>query len=146
MNFAVIIITSAEKVLTFLHTIIRGGHCKFSLLDIQKPFGFHNLGRLTSQKFCLFLKTNDNKDYRGWILRYICHFIETSPPKSKGTQVRDKHGIFCILEDSEFLVFHFPATDQLAVKSHCSTHRKYSFPALRKVNGGTKQSNRTWPG
>lgn len=47
MNFAVVI-TALAEVLTLVHTIIRGGHCKLSLLDIQKPFGFHNLSRLTS--------------------------------------------------------------------------------------------------
>lgn len=54
-----------RKTFMFLHTIVRGSHCKLSLLDIEKTFGFHNLSRLTSQKFCLCLKTNYNRDYSG---------------------------------------------------------------------------------
>lgn len=49
----------------FLHTIFRGSHCKLSLLHIEKAFGFHDLSRLTPQKFCLFLKINDNRYYSG---------------------------------------------------------------------------------
>lgn len=57
--------SAEEKMFVFLHTVFRGSHCKLSLLDIQKTFGFHDLHRLTSQKLCLFLKINDNRDYSG---------------------------------------------------------------------------------
>lgn len=130
-NFAVIIIASEGEVLTFLHTVLRGSHCKFSLLDIKKTFGFHNLSRPTSEKFCLFLKINDNRDYSGWILRCIHYLTETSPLKSKGTRVRDKQGIFHILEYSEFIQsFHFLASDLVNVKFHHSPHTEPSGPAL----------------
>lgn len=96
-NSALTIIASVqEEMFMFLHTIFRGSHCKLSLLDIEKAFWFHNLSRLTSQKFCLFLKINDNRYYSGWILRCIHYFIETSPLKSKGTQVREKHTYFVL--------------------------------------------------